>query len=345
MGLMPSPRPIFIVGSPRSGTSILTWCLGQHSNILVQEESSWIGPFACQIEIAYRKGTARGERSQLSALGVAREDFFEAFGRSIDKLILDHRANAEANAQATGKAMASDPRAANAVSNRFQIARSEADPKARWVDGTPEYSFYINPLRKLFPKARFIHIVRDVGAVVRSMLHFERTGGPVLVGSADEAYDYWLRTVRACLQAEHAYGSRVVRRVAHTDLVAHPRQTIAALLDFLAEDFEASCVEPLQKRINSSEVPADFDGVESQANPEIVAAARELTDELAQCPTQHVPDPDVAAELENSFRRTVNHYADLNPANRRLREQVAQLQRQIASLEAQTLDAGANMPD
>ena len=53
---------------------------------------------------------------------------------------------------------------------------------------------------------------------------------------------------------------------------------------------------------------------------------------------------DVYSMMENSFRRTVDHYSDLNPANRRLREQVAQLQRRIASLEAQTLDAGANMP-
>src|SRR5258707_13348198 len=38
-------KPILIVGAPRSGTSILAWCLGQHPNILPQEESNWLGPF------------------------------------------------------------------------------------------------------------------------------------------------------------------------------------------------------------------------------------------------------------------------------------------------------------
>ena len=51
----------------------------------------------------------------------------------------------------------------------------------RWVDGTPEYSFYIPGLRKLFPDALFIHIVRDVQAVVHSMLNFHRVGGIQLV--------------------------------------------------------------------------------------------------------------------------------------------------------------------
>jgi sulfotransferase family protein len=43
---MPTNKPIFVVGSPRSGTSILTWCLGQHPNILVLREFAWMGYFA-----------------------------------------------------------------------------------------------------------------------------------------------------------------------------------------------------------------------------------------------------------------------------------------------------------
>src|ERR1051326_1981074 len=39
-------RPIFIVSTGRSGSTILTWCLGQHPNIIPQEESNWLGAFA-----------------------------------------------------------------------------------------------------------------------------------------------------------------------------------------------------------------------------------------------------------------------------------------------------------
>jgi hypothetical protein len=63
-------KPIFVVGSPRSGTSILTWCLGQHSNILAQEESDRLGRFTLDLQAAYQTGTHRAERSQLGSLGV-----------------------------------------------------------------------------------------------------------------------------------------------------------------------------------------------------------------------------------------------------------------------------------
>ena len=314
---MNKARPIFVVGCPRSGTSILTWSLGQHSNILVQEESNWIGRLAVQIELAYQTGTARGSRSQLSALDVTRADFFAAFGDAIDRLVLRHREKLEARLTVAAKAARDhQPAAAGerkfsapapGKASAFQLQRAATDPKQRWIDGTPEYCFYIYPLRRLFPDARFIHIVRDVTSVVASMLNFERTGGPPLVGNATEAFEYWHRSVRACLKAERAYGAEIIGRIAHADLVSRPEETIRDLLDFLGEPYEPSCLEPLATRINSSKVPVGFEISKTGVDSGTLQKVDELNRELATTATLGGPDLAAAAELEAQFQSQVNH--------------------------------------
>lgn len=341
---MRAQGPIFVVGSPRSGTSILTWCLGQHSNIFVQEESDWIGPFAYQIEIAYRMGSTRGERSQLSALGIGREEFFAHFGRSITDLILNHRQSLEAKLSANecqGSPEAPEPASLPA----FSITRSESDPKGRWVDGTPEYSLYIHPLRTLFPEARFIHIVRDVAAVVRSMLNFKRTGGPALVSDEQRAYEYWLRTVGACLKAERAYGTEIVCRIRHSDLVSQPEMTLRRLLAFLVEPFEPSCLEPLGERINSSIVPADFDSSDPRTDPEIIEQARRLQAEAMLDPTPLNPDPATAAEIEGADRERRQYFANLEIENWKYLQRIAKLEERLKQAKARRKSRQKSPPE
>ena len=76
----------------------------------------------------------------------------------------------------------------------------------------------------------FIHLVRDVSSVVRSLLNFTRTRGPPAVGSEQQAYQYWLQMVRTCFQAERAYGSGVVRRLRQI-FPTHDQQKIDAAVD------------------------------------------------------------------------------------------------------------------
>ena len=88
-------KPIFVVGSPRSGTSILSWCLGHHPNMFPVPESNWMGDFAVNLGIAYQIGSARGDYSILSAMDVQDDEVFAAFGRTINELIMRHQKDLE----------------------------------------------------------------------------------------------------------------------------------------------------------------------------------------------------------------------------------------------------------
>ena len=244
-----SDAPIFVVGSPRSGTSILTRCLGQHPNIMPIEESVWFSRLALTLQSCYEEGSARGERSQLSAMGISRDQLFRTVGDAINGMILRQREIYEANGAeiALARGVQADP--------AFLLARNSRDPKGRWVDGTPEYSLSMFGLRSLFPDARFIHVLRDVRAVVRSLMRFSDSSGNQLVKTEDEAYQYWLRTTRACVAAQRAFGPEVVRRVRYSELLAAPEASLRSCLEFLGETFSADCLMPLKERSTARTCP------------------------------------------------------------------------------------------
>jgi hypothetical protein len=255
-----------------------------------------MGDFAVNLGIAYRVGAARGDYSVLSAMDIQADELFAAFGRTINDLILRHRDHLEKRREVTCIERNLDRRWLEASSRAI-------GPKERWVDGTPEYSFHIYGLRKLFPEARFVHVVRDVRAVVRSMVNFHRVAGLELVANEEDAYRYWIRTVTACLLAERAYGPDIVHRVRYADLLDSPESTVRALLNFVDEPYAERCLEPLAERINSSNVPADFKTDDLAIEPEIVEKAQRLSAEIDKTVQSSQASSVAAAEVEATFQQ------------------------------------------
>jgi Sulfotransferase family len=298
-------KPVFIVGSPRSGTSILTWCLGQHPNMFPVPESNWMGDFAVNAAVSHQVGSARGERAILSAMDINRDELLAQLGGSINELILSHRD----------------------ILNRKRKMLPSSEPKARWVDGTPEYSTHIFALRKLFPEAVFIHIVRDVREVVRSMLNFHRVAGRQLVANEEQAYKYWLRTVSACVQAEQAYGLKVIYRFRYSSLIDNPEAAMRSLLAFTGEPYDARCLQPLQQRINSSNVPEDFVADDPATNPAIVDQAVRVCAELMKNGQSREVDRAAAEAMEAEFQQRVHYIAGLDEAYRDCRRRLGRLEK------------------
>jgi hypothetical protein len=296
-----------------------------------------MGDFAVNVAAGYQVGAARGIFSILSAMGISRDEFFFHIGRSINSLVLEHRCDLDRTRLITavqrllkeeglylGEATGELDAATNAAIRQYGIANgvlyselvdslrtaaSDSEYKRRWVDQTPEYSFHICGLRKLFPCALFIHIVRDVDSVVRSMLNFHRIAGTHVVANEEEAYKYWLRTVRACLKAEEAYGPHVVYRLRYSTLVENAESALRSLLDFLGEPYSAKCLAPLSERINSSNVPPDFKSDDPAIDPAIVEEARRLSAEIEQTSQPSKHSPAVADELEAEFGARVKYIA------------------------------------
>lgn len=269
-----------------------------------------MGDFAVNVAIAYQIGAARGDYSILSAMDIRDDELFAALGQSINHLILQHRTDLERKRETRSTELNLDAGWLKAIS-------TAAGPKARWVDGTPEYSLHICGLRKLFPHALFIHLLRDVRAVVRSMVHFHRVTGIHLVANEEEAYRYWIRTVSACLMAERAYGPNVVRRIRYADLINSPESTMRSLLDFLGEPYTARCLEPLTQRINSSNVPDDFIADDAATDATVVAEATRLSRDLEETAQPAEASRAAAVEMEAAFVQRTQYMTSLESQYRR----------------------------
>jgi len=253
-----------------------------------------MGDFSVNVAIACQIGAARGDYSILSAMDIPDDELFAALGQSINDLILRHRTHLERKRETRSAALKLD-------TGWLEATSTAAGPKARWIDGTPEYSLYICGLRKLFPDAVFIHIFRDVASVVRSMLNFHRVAGTQLVRNEEEAYRYWLRTVRACVKAEQAYGPNVVRRIRYRDLIDNPESTMHSLLDFLSEPYAARCLEPLVQRINSSNVSDDVKTDDPASDPAVVEEATQLSRDLEGTAQPANASQSAADEMEEGY--------------------------------------------
>jgi len=280
-----------------------------------------MGDFAINVAVGHQIGTARGDRSILSAMDIREEELFGAFGQSINHLILSHRKDLERKRQAAVTGWGSKGR-------WFQARSSASEPKNRWVDGTPEYSLFICGLRKLFPNAQFVHICRDVRAVVRSMLNFHRVSGAHLVANEEEAYRYWLRTVKACLKAEHAYGPGVIHRIRYADLLSNPESAMHSLLDFLEEPYAPKCLEPLRQRINSSNVPDDFIASDPATDCAVVEKATRLSAELETTAQSSERSKAAADALEAQFRQRTQYVAVLDRAHEEAQRLIRALEKQ-----------------
>jgi len=245
------PRPIFIVGPYRSGTSILTWAMGQHPNIWPIPETHflpWLGTGA----VAGNWVGTQPRRNYFSMCDVSADEYLAYWGNCIDEFVkrTTLRRVERSEFEQLHPKNSDDKRGGG-----FAFARTLFSSKRRWADGTPENAGHMAVLRRLFPGAQFICTVRDPIDVVTSMLHFEHAGGQSI--PIAEAAEMWRRQTECTVLAGRAFGSDAVRFVSYEHLTASPAETLTTLFDFLGEPRFAKAADVYRDRINSSSVSAE----------------------------------------------------------------------------------------
>lgn len=215
--------PIFIVGLPRSGTTLLAAMLSAHPAIDCGPETFFFARLPSDPSVL-TDGARWPDRALDYVCGLRLRDIpvHELYGRTRE----DVRAF-----------LAARPPSLAAMLGSLTAARAATRGKRRWAEKTPRHLSEIDLIRRTFPEAALIRVVRDPRDAAMSM-----TRVPF-------ASDSLLANLYLCARADGAAESRIARdrrslTVRYEDLVKQPEGEAVRISAFLGEPFDARMLQP-----------------------------------------------------------------------------------------------------
>lgn len=213
----PPDTPFFVVGCPRSGTTLVREILDGHPRLAVVNESHFI------MGVAPRPWRRRRRVTVEDLLEHPRAHRWEVDPEEMRRCVVD----AGPTTDGFGDVI-------DAVLRAYATCRG----KVRWGDKTPGYVSYVAELARWFPTAQFVHVIRDGREVAASLA--ERPWGS---RSPTTGAFWWVHKVRAGRAAGRRLGRDRYLEIRLEDLTADPATTVGELCDFLGEEPSASMLD------------------------------------------------------------------------------------------------------
>lgn len=220
---MASDRPIFVVGCPRSGTTMLSLMIHAHPRLAMPPETRFLLK-------TWRKREKFGDLSTpAQRMALARSCV--RTGSKIRDLELDPDETLE-------KILAAPPTIGSAFGTVFKEF-ADRHGAARWGDKRPAYYQEVDVLLQLFPDAQIVHIIRDGRSNVASLKkmpwwHFDSV----------ESMAAWSMAEFCARRDAKRLPADTFHLVRYESLVADPKTVLGELCAFLEEDFDPAMLEP-----------------------------------------------------------------------------------------------------
>ncbi len=213
-------QPIFLSGLGRSGTTLLRQMINSHSQIAVPYESHFITKYTPIIESLGK------EASKADILNVLEQICSEEILK-----YWDYYPNANAVFDSLQSFTPAD------VFNTFYMLYAKHHGKVRWGDKSA-YLSNLYDIKKIFPNAVFIHIVRDGRDVANSFKNMDF--GPKTI--ADTA-DFWDRYVKLGMSMGRMLPSEQYMELRYEDLVTQTEVELKRICEFIGVEFEPTMLE------------------------------------------------------------------------------------------------------
>lgn len=227
-------RPIFVMGCPRSGTTMLQLMLHSHPRLATPNETKFMRP-------AYTRRLQFGDLREPENRRRFGEWLVNGKHHKFKELRLD-------KAQTVEEIVAAPPTLGSLLAAVFRSYARSCE-KERWGDKRPSYFQHVGELQRLFPDAQFVHLIRDGRDAVGSLKEM-----PWFQGDFFSAVSIWREAIDSGRRYAKELGPDTYYELQYENLCVDPESELRGLCGFLGEEYDPAMTE--HHRLAQETVPA-----------------------------------------------------------------------------------------
>lgn len=243
--------PVFILGNPRSGTTLLRLMLTCHPHLVAPPECG----FAVWWYDKYKAWPTSGT------------DYAKSVAHFLDDLLSSRKIETwnltreELQAEIINRRPGSYPELVSAIYGFY--GRRQRPSFLRWGDKNNHYIHHIALLHRLFPTAFFVHIVRDGRDVASSYRDLSKRQinskyAPRLTGDINEAAHEWRKNLHGIATALEIVPDSQVCEIRFEDLILATPDTLTKVCASFGEEFDESMLRYYELNAEKNLEPKEF---------------------------------------------------------------------------------------
>jgi hypothetical protein len=227
--------PIFVVGAPRSGTTLTAKILGRHPRVFMPGETHFFDDIYARRRELGKLSDAESMRKVLSRM----RTLYHRYGENPDQQRIDKLLQRDSLIERL-----TSRRSYKGMLSCFMEVQMRSVGKVRWGNNVPRDIFHVKDILSFYPNAKFLVCVRDVRDFLLSYKHKWKNTSEENTDRIRRLYHpaltslLWKASIKQILRMKDLIPRENLMVIRYETLVQNPEQLTREMCEFIGETFE-----------------------------------------------------------------------------------------------------------